>query len=129
MHSITGGGCGAAPPLAMKILAWNCQGLGAPWTVRVLRELVRLHDPGLVFLSETKCNSRRGEMLKEKLNYFSVGVSSKGRSGGLLLLWRKDVDVWIQSFSDHHLDATIQEAEGIARWRFTGFYGHPDASK
>ncbi|KAL2230403.1 UNVERIFIED_CONTAM: hypothetical protein Sindi_1634700 [Sesamum indicum] len=28
--------------------------LGAPWTVQKLRERIRLHDPGLVFLSETK---------------------------------------------------------------------------
>ncbi|KAL0386045.1 UNVERIFIED_CONTAM: hypothetical protein Sradi_2998800 [Sesamum radiatum] len=90
----------------MKILAWNCQGLGAPWTVRKLCELVRLHDPGLVLLSETKSNGRRGEMVKERLNYYGVGVRSKGNSRGLLLLWRKDVDVWIQSYSDHHINAT-----------------------
>ncbi|KAL0355322.1 UNVERIFIED_CONTAM: putative mitochondrial protein [Sesamum radiatum] len=75
------------------------------------------------------CNNRRGEMLKEKLNYFGVGCASNGRRGGLLLLWRKDVDVWIQSFSDHHIDATVQKASGMVRWRFTGFYGHPKTAK
>ncbi|KAL0361134.1 UNVERIFIED_CONTAM: hypothetical protein Sradi_3797900 [Sesamum radiatum] len=68
-------------------------------------------------------------MVKEWLNYFGLGVPSKGRSGGLLLLWRKDVEVWIQSFSNNHVDATIQEAPGKARWHFTGFYGHPEVSQ
>ncbi|KAL0318096.1 UNVERIFIED_CONTAM: hypothetical protein Scaly_2865400 [Sesamum calycinum] len=89
------------------------RGWGAPWTVQKLRELVRLHDPILVFLSETKCNNRRGEIVKEKLNYF--GVPTQGRSGGLLMLWWKDVEVWIQSFLDHHIDATMQEEVGSAR--------------
>ncbi|KAL0287917.1 UNVERIFIED_CONTAM: hypothetical protein Scaly_2549900 [Sesamum calycinum] len=47
-------------------------GVGAPWTVRTLCKLVRLYNPGLVFLSKTKCNIRRGDVLKEKLNYFGV---------------------------------------------------------
>ncbi|KAL0417103.1 UNVERIFIED_CONTAM: hypothetical protein Slati_3542200, partial [Sesamum latifolium] len=105
------------------------QGLRAPWTVRKLQELVRLHNPCLVFLSETKCSSRRGEMLKEKMNYFGLVVPSRGRSEGLFLLWRKDVEVWIQSFSNHHIDATVREDERSAWCQFTGFYGHPDAAQ
>ncbi|KAL0405661.1 UNVERIFIED_CONTAM: putative mitochondrial protein [Sesamum latifolium] len=104
-------------------------GTGAPWTVRSLMELIKVHSPGLVFLSETKCKSRRVEQLKEYLNYNGIGVDSCGKGGGLLLLWRKDIDVWIQSFSAHHIDTTVKINEFPDTWRFTGFYGHPDASK
>ncbi|KAL0434005.1 UNVERIFIED_CONTAM: hypothetical protein Slati_2734800 [Sesamum latifolium] len=48
-----------SPPGAMKIFNWNCQGVGSPWTVCKLKEIIRLHRPGLVFISETKCKAKR----------------------------------------------------------------------
>ncbi|KAL0458071.1 UNVERIFIED_CONTAM: hypothetical protein Slati_0434300 [Sesamum latifolium] len=44
-------------------------------------------------------------------------------------VWRKDVDVWIQSFSVHRIDATVKMDEQTKRWSFTGFYGHLDIRK
>ncbi|KAL0457840.1 UNVERIFIED_CONTAM: hypothetical protein Slati_0411200 [Sesamum latifolium] len=79
----------AAPPRAMSLLVWNCQGLGNPWTVRGLQELIRVHNPLLVFLTETKCSASQIEVLKRRLDLFGVGVSSVGKSGGLALLWQK----------------------------------------
>ncbi|KAL0438857.1 UNVERIFIED_CONTAM: hypothetical protein Slati_2368700 [Sesamum latifolium] len=87
----------------MKILSWNCQGLGSPWIVRSLVELIKLHNPSLVFLSETKSFKRRYEGLKERLNYHGVGIDARGKFEELLLLWRKDIEVWIQSYSHNHI--------------------------
>ncbi|KAL0446312.1 UNVERIFIED_CONTAM: hypothetical protein Slati_1759100 [Sesamum latifolium] len=105
----------------MKILSWNCEGLGAPWTVRTLTRLVKLHRPGLVFLSETKCNARRVDRVKNLMNYNGVGVDFVGKGGGLFLLWRKDVDVWLQSLSLHHIDVTVKSDDYPDRWHFLGF--------
>ncbi|KAL0400084.1 UNVERIFIED_CONTAM: hypothetical protein Sradi_2351700 [Sesamum radiatum] len=113
----------------MKLFLWNCQGLSSPWTVRSLSKLVKLHRPGLVFLSETKCKSRRGDRFKEKLNYHGFGVDSLGKGGGLYLLWRKDVEVWLQSFSINHIDVTVKSEECPERWRFTSFYGNSAIAK
>jgi exonuclease III len=38
----------------MKILSWNCQGLGNPRTVRALKKLLASHSPDLLFIMETK---------------------------------------------------------------------------
>ncbi|KAL0368379.1 UNVERIFIED_CONTAM: hypothetical protein Scaly_1056800 [Sesamum calycinum] len=81
------------PLRAMRVLCWNCQGLGPAWTVLSLLELVHLHCPDLVFLSKTKYKTRRYESIKEKLTYNGVDTASIGKSGGLLMLWRKDIDV------------------------------------
>lgn len=51
-----------------------------------------------------------------------------GRSGGLALLWEKNVSVTILSFSKNHIDANIQLPDSYIIWRFTGFYGEPDTS-
>lgn len=54
-------------------------------------------------------------------------VSSKGKSGGLAMLWSQDIKVDIASFSDHHIDAEV-EVENGKHMRCTGVYGHPEAS-
>ncbi|KAL0286538.1 UNVERIFIED_CONTAM: hypothetical protein Sangu_2472500 [Sesamum angustifolium] len=110
----------------MKLLAWNCQGPSPPWTVHTLKELIQLHRPDLVFLSETKCKARRCDRVKNLVNYNGVGVFYVGKGGVLLLLWRNDLDVWLQSFSSHHIDVTVKSEECPERWRFIGFYGYPE---
>nr|POE64005.1 hypothetical protein CFP56_02038 [Quercus suber] len=56
-------------------------------------------------------------------------VPSKGRSGGLALLWKRDIRVEVQTFSENHIDAIIVPGRGSPRWRLTGFYGNPETSK
>ncbi|KAL0433422.1 UNVERIFIED_CONTAM: hypothetical protein Slati_2676500 [Sesamum latifolium] len=130
------GGLGGAPRReVVELQCWKVMlllftmlrdGLGPPWTVRKLKELIQLHKPGLVFLSETKCKTKRCARIKKPVNYNGIGVDSIGKGGGLFLLWRKDVEVWLQSFSAHHIDATVKSEECKERWRFTGFYGYPE---
>lgn len=48
------------------------------------------------------------------------------RSGGLLLLWDKNINLEILSFSAGHIDYVIKDP--ISHWRFTSFYGNPNTS-
>ncbi|KAL0444607.1 UNVERIFIED_CONTAM: hypothetical protein Slati_2183400 [Sesamum latifolium] len=104
---------------------WNCQGLGSPWTVRVLSKLIRIHNPVLVFLSETKSRKRKCDILKERHNLFSISVDSKGKGGGLMLLWQKEVNLTMHSFSSSRIDAVVCVQDGTNGWRFTGIYRQP----
>ena len=56
-------------------------------------------------------------------------VPSEGFSGGLALLWKKEVTVHVQTYSMSHIDAFLNEGEEIGWLHFTGFYGNPDAAK
>ncbi|KAL0457799.1 UNVERIFIED_CONTAM: hypothetical protein Slati_0407100 [Sesamum latifolium] len=56
-------------------------------------------------------------------------MDSQGKGGGLMLLWRKDINLVVHSFSHSHIDAGISNEEGTNGWRFTGLYGHPKAAK
>ena len=58
----------------------------------------------------------------------AFAVDCVGRSGGLLLLWKKEWDVMVRSFSRGHIDAEVVSPDD-ARWRFTGFYGNPNAAE
>lgn len=40
----------------MNLIGWNCRGLGNSCTVNALKEAIRLENPKIVFLMETKSN-------------------------------------------------------------------------
>ena len=80
----------------MIALGWNCRGLGNPRSIRELHELVQRWKPKIVFLSETKMKKYRMEREKFKIGLLNgLIVPSVGRSGGLAMLWSRDINVEI----------------------------------
>ncbi|KAL0345924.1 UNVERIFIED_CONTAM: hypothetical protein Sradi_4423700 [Sesamum radiatum] len=116
-----------SPSGIMSYLIWNYQGPGGPWTIRYLQDLVRKHNPLLFFLIETKCNAKKLESIKRSLEMYGVNVDSKGKSGGLALLWSTEVFVNLMGFSSNHIDARVRLYDTKDYWRFIGFYVASDA--
>ena len=112
----------------MKIICWNCRGLGNPQSVNSLGLMLRQQVPNLVFLIETRMYNGEVMALRSKWGMRNViGVDcGENRSGGLALLWSENITVSLQSFSKGHIDVLVEEAEISIKWRFTGFYGHPE---
>lgn len=48
-------------------------------------------------------------------------VESRGISGGLCLMWKQEIDVYIRLFSHNHIDCSVS-IQGRS-WRFLGIYG------
>lgn len=66
-----------------------------------------------MFLCETKMRAEQMRVTGKKLNFESCfAVSSRGKSGGLALLWSSEVVVDIKSYSSHHIDALIHSENG-----------------
>ena len=113
----------------MNCLCWNVRGLGNPRAVSALRRLMRNHSPGFIFQSETKLSGSKTEKFRSSIMDYEVfWVESIGARGGLMLLWKKDIQVTVLSFSAGHIDARIQMEDGFL-WRFSGFYGDPSIGK
>jgi exonuclease III len=94
----------------MKILVWNCRGLGLAAAVGELRDLIRSFNPSLIFLCETKKSRHAMDTLKWSLGFANGEyVASQGKSGGLALLWTREIDVEIRPYSQYHMDAIIRE--------------------
>ncbi|XP_019191056.1 PREDICTED: uncharacterized protein LOC109185569 [Ipomoea nil] len=107
----------------MSTLSWNCRGLGNPWTVREVEDMVSRKKPDFVFLIETKVNRDHAERLRIKLGFDGLfNVDNSGLSGGLALLWRTNNTARLLSYSDNHVDIEVSML-GFDKWRMTGFYG------
>ena len=112
----------------MNILAWYCRGLGLDLTVGELRNLIRSHNPAVVFLSETKKKARAMEKCMWSLGFcYGVAVDCQGHSGGLALWCRDYLQVTVRPWCQYFIDAqAVFEGKTC---RITGFYGEPDVEQ
>lgn len=113
----------------VKILCWNPRGLGKPREFRTLRELINKEDPNLVFLQETKVKASYFSAKKFMFGYSNgLRVGCEGKSGGLAVMWKEDINFEILQFLSHHIHGTItSRTEGgtsLSKWSVTGVYGH-----
>lgn len=63
------------PPSPLKLLSWNCRTMGGPYSFRYLKRLVEKVTSNVVFLIETKANSKQMEGVCRMLkftNFFMV---------------------------------------------------------
>ncbi|KAK0603296.1 hypothetical protein LWI29_003465 [Acer saccharum] len=59
---------------------------------------------------------------RKKISGFAVDRICQG--GDLILLWKRDIEVSVRSFTKGHIDAVIKDNDDLV-WRFTGFYWEP----
>ena len=84
----------------MKLMSWNCRGLGNQRAMDVLSHLVQVKAPKILFLMETKQSLEEMKWIQNDLPYRCMFVvPSIQRSGGLALLWMEEIELHIQMLS------------------------------
>ena len=88
----------------MRIMSWNCRGLGNPRAVRALKKLIKRQDPTLVFLMETRKKAHEMNKLKNLgslTNVVAVDCRGDGkeRVGCLAIMWKNTVDINVFYYS------------------------------
>lgn len=78
-----------------------------------------------MFLMETHLDDYHAECLRRKLKMdHKYVIRSDGRSGGLILYWKKEVTFTLRDKNDNYIDVFV--GNGVENfWRFTGMYGEP----
>ena len=113
----------------MSYIVWNCRGLGNPLAVQELVDLVQAKAPSVVFLAETLADEARVDYVLDRIRFDKkFFVQRVTRGGGLVLYWKNDIEVEVESSSLNHIDAVINKSSGKA-WRFTGFYGNTETHR
>jgi hypothetical protein len=78
----------------------------------------------VVFLCETKKYAKDMNTLKWSLGFMNgVAVDCVGRSGGLALWWKEEVEVQVRPWCNIFIDAKI--TYNCKVWRFSDIYGKP----
>ncbi|XP_073357962.1 uncharacterized protein [Aegilops tauschii subsp. strangulata] len=113
----------------MKIVSWNCWGLGNGPTVRSLLELGRVEDPDILFLAETKLSINELERFRWMMGPINMCARNPvGRSRGVALFWRRGVNVALGSYGRRHVDVDVTEEEGSV-WPLTEVYGESETER
>ena len=105
----------------MKILSWNCHGLGNPRAVRALKKLIRRQDPTLVFLMETRRKAHETNNWRHLgglANILVIDCNGEGkeRSGGIALMWKNSLTVELISSSQNHIDVGVTDVLNERKW-------------
>ena len=82
-----------------------------------------------MFIAETWTDEARLVLVlvQEKIKFKNKFIAARrNKAGGLVIFWKEDFDLTIETFSKNHIDTTMNKNKA-KEWRFTGFYGEPDA--
>ena len=73
----------------MKVLSWNCRGLGSKSKEEAMMDLVSLHQPDIFLIQETKMEEAAFLQVSTKFwkKQGKAAISSRGASGGIGTLW------------------------------------------
>ena len=113
----------------MRVLSWNCQGLGNLWTVQRIHKLVREQASDVCFLMDARLDRSGFEKHCGDLSFKNKLIVKKPNfGGGLALLWKEKMTLDVINFTDNHILAKVVEDDGFV-WHLTGFYGWPEANK
>jgi exonuclease III len=75
----------------MKLVSYNCRGLGSDPKLMDVRDLIRSENPQILLIQETKMNVDEAIKIGKRMWSSSdvIVVDSRGASGGLCTLWNK----------------------------------------
>ncbi|XP_050284601.1 uncharacterized protein LOC126724213 [Quercus robur] len=100
----------------MRILSWNCRGLGKSSAIRQCQKIAHKSRLDILFLMETRLVKDRGKLIWEKCG-LSEGweFPRTGLSGGLLLAWMPKQCLIIKYESKHLVHVDLVDNRGTMR--------------
>ncbi|KAL8150347.1 hypothetical protein V2J09_020155 [Rumex salicifolius] len=74
----------------INIITWNVQGAGSREFMITLKELIRIHNPAILVMVETRLSGRQADKVRDTIGFDGVArAEAIGFQGGIWVLWRK----------------------------------------
>ena len=88
--------------------------------------MMRAKDLYVVFLAKTWMDEVRLVLIQDRIKFKHKFMAlRRNKAGGLVIFWKEDFDLTIETFSKNHIDITVNKNK-VEEWRFTGFYYKPN---
>ena len=109
----------------MRILSWNCRGLGKSSTILLCQQKAHEFKPDIMFLMETKLVEGKGKEVWTRCGFLDgLEVPRVGFSGGLILAWMNIPNLKINFVSNRLIHIDLLDNKGFPIF-ITFVYGHP----
>jgi exonuclease III len=101
----------------MKIISWNCRGLGSQRKKEAMKDLIRISNLDILLVQETKLEE--SEFLQTSARLWEKGagamVSVRGASGGIGSLWNSSTleILKIENYTQWILTILLHKESGI----------------
>ena len=111
----------------MNIIVWNSRGALKPSFQSHIKELVRVYDPDVFVVMETRLEGERVKDIIDRLPFDgAILTDTIGRAGGLWLLWNSDkVEVTLLAKTEQEIHVTIKVRSSNLSWLFSAIYASP----
>jgi len=96
----------------MKVISWNCRGLGSKGREEAMIDLISLHQPDILLIQETKLEETAFLQISKKFwkKNGAAALSSRGASGGIGTLWDdRKYDVMDTKISSHWILTVLRQ--------------------
>lgn len=113
--------------MSLKILTWNVRGLNSSSRRTVVHKLLQMIQAPIIILQETKMTHCTSWDISQICGYKNMGWTMQqyaGRSGGMLILWEKNiVDISDSIVADYTLSVLYMNKLDKFQWVLTSVYG------
>lgn len=111
----------------IRILSWNCRGLGHVDKCNVVRDVIRSARCDVCLLQETKLNEVVYKYVSRFLpSFFDMNVAYNqafNTSGGLIIAWKRSLELVASWSTVHTLSVVLRQASTGFKFLVTNVYG------
>ncbi|XP_026433507.1 uncharacterized protein LOC113330930 [Papaver somniferum] len=111
----------------MQILSWNVRGLCSRERRTIVKKVINIYKASIIILQETKmmyCTNFDIQQICGNNNFGWTFQQSAGSSGGMIILWNKDIlDVHDSLVGEFTLSISCSNKDDGFQWILTNVYG------
>lgn len=111
----------------ISLLSWNVRGASNATAKRHVKELIRKHNPSLMFLMETHIQFNKVKNFWQRVGYHPVHVvEAQGHSGGIWALAKMGLNLDISVWEYTNQSISLEIKSGTQKWICTSIYASPN---